>query len=68
MQDKTASHGPTHGLVAIDERGAAPSVRAWVTLIGAATLSAMLLHMAKSTTAADRSNPMAQHSTLPIDA
>ena len=43
------------------------SVRAYVTMIGTAALSALALHMVRSTTAAEMPEPTAQHLTLPVD-
>jgi hypothetical protein len=57
MQDDRTRHG----------RFVAPSTRAYITLIGAAALSAAVMHMVKSTTAADPPATLAQHSTLPVD-
>jgi hypothetical protein len=43
------------------------SIRAYAALIGTATLSALALHMVRSTTAADPPEPSVQHRSLPID-
>jgi hypothetical protein len=48
-------------------RWSAPSNRAYLTLIGAAALSAAALHMVRSTTAADLPDTLAQHLTRPTD-
>jgi hypothetical protein len=44
-----------------------PSMRAYLMLLGAAALSGMALHMARSTTAADLPDTLAQHLTRPTD-
>jgi hypothetical protein len=49
------------------ERFAAPSMRAYITLIGAAAVSAAAMHMVKSTAAGDPPDRLAQHSTLLVD-
>ena len=62
MHDDTAMHGlPQERCTAIR------SVRAYATMVGAATLSALALHMVRSTTAADTPEPAAQYVTLPLD-
>jgi hypothetical protein len=62
MHDDTASNGLLR-----QHCTALRSVRTYVTMIGAAALSALALHMVRSTTAADMPRPTAQHLTLPVD-
>jgi hypothetical protein len=45
----------------------APSMRAYLALLGAAALSGAALHMVRSTTAADLPDTLAQHLTRPTD-
>jgi hypothetical protein len=45
----------------------APSMRAYLMLIGAAALSGAAMHMVRSTTAADLPDMSAQHLTRPTD-
>ena len=52
---------------ACQARSSAPSKRAYLTLIGAAALSAAALHTVRSTTAADLPDTLAQHLTPPTD-
>jgi hypothetical protein len=52
---------------AIHECITLPSMRAYFTLIGAAALSGLALHMVRSTTSAEMPGMSAQHLTLPID-
>jgi hypothetical protein len=56
-----------HDAVSRYERFKAPSLRAYITLIGAAALSGAAMHMARSTTAAELPDMLAQHITLPSD-
>ena len=67
MQDTTATPGLTHQKSSPYDRLIAPSRRAYVTLVGAAALSAAALHMVRSTTAADLRDRLAQHYTMPVD-
>jgi hypothetical protein len=67
MQDATAAPGLTHNDPSQQQRFAAASRRAYITLIGAAALSGMAMHMVRSTTAAELPDMLAQHLTLPID-
>jgi hypothetical protein len=67
MQDATATPGLTHSDEPQQQRFAAASRRAYITLIGAAALSGMAMHMVRSTIAADLPDMLAQHLTLPID-
>jgi hypothetical protein len=65
MYNATATLGLPHN----DDlqRGRAPSIRAYLLLIGAAALSGVALHMVRSTTAADLPDTLAQHLTRPTD-
>jgi hypothetical protein len=68
MQDATATPGlPHNDNDSRRERFIAPSMRAYITLIGAAALSGAAMHMVRSTIAAEMPNRLAQHLTLPID-
>jgi hypothetical protein len=67
MQAATATlELPRHD-AARNARSSAPSNCAYLTMIGAAALSAAALHMVRSTTAADLPDPLAQHLTRPTD-
>lgn len=62
MHDETRTHGlPQERSTGIR------SVRAYMAMVGAATLSALVLHMVRSTTAANDPEPMVQYLTLPVD-
>jgi hypothetical protein len=67
MQGGTANLELLRHDAARSARSAAPSGLAYVAMIGAAALSAVALHMARSTTAADLPDPLAQHLTRPTD-
>ncbi len=67
MQDTTATPGLTHQESSPSDRLIGPSRRAYVTMAGAAALSAAALHMVRSTTAADLRDMLAQHYTMPVD-
>jgi hypothetical protein len=67
MQNATATASLTHRHDSPRSGFAAPSMRAYITLIGAAALSGVALHMVRSTTAADLPDMLAQHLTRPTD-
>ena len=67
MQNATATSGQRHRVESRHERFNAPTMRAYITLIGAAALSGAAMHMVRSTTAAEMPDTLAQHLTRPTD-
>jgi hypothetical protein len=67
MQNTIATPDLLHADDTPQGRFSAPSIRAYLTLIGAAALSGVALHMVRSTTAADLPDAPAQHLTRPTD-
>jgi hypothetical protein len=67
MHNATTNNGQRHDGDSRHQRFTAPSMRAYITLIGAAALSGAALHMVRSTTAAELRDMLAQHLTLPSD-
>ena len=67
MQNAIAIPGLLQADTARHRRALAPSIRAYLTLIGAAALSGAAMHMVRSTTAADLPDMLAQHLTRPTD-
>jgi hypothetical protein len=67
MQNAITTAGLLRANDARHPRFTAPSMRAYLMLIGAAALSGAALHMVRSTTAADLPDALAQHVTRPTD-
>jgi hypothetical protein len=67
MQNAITTAGLLRANDARHTRFTAPSMRAYLMLIGAAALSGAAMHMVRSTTAADLPDMSAQYQTRPTD-